>query len=135
MGLEEKRAVKGFQDSKLPGLMKEIQALINCPVEIDWDSLASGDGADPVYWADAWERVFFRPVIEGLREISRDDLGRDALKNGLKKVVMCNKGGNWGDAAFSFENGVLKIDHKPFTNIDDVRERTKLVTDVISKAL
>ena len=135
MGLEEKRAVKGFQDSKLPALMKEIQALTSCPVEIDWDSLATGDGMDPAYWAEAWEQVFFRPVIDGLKEISSDDLGKDALKSSLKKIEMCNKGGNWGESAFSFDSGVLKVDHKPFTNIDDVRERTKHVADVLSKAL
>jgi hypothetical protein len=135
MGLEEKRAIKSFQDSQYPALLKEIQEFVACPVEVDWDSLAKGEGMDPPYWAEAFEKVYFRSILDGFKEIATDDMGKNAIKSGVKKIEICNRSDNWGRSAVSFEGGVLKIDHKPFTNVDDVSERSNQVAELLSSAL
>ena len=135
MGLQEKRLIKDFQEAKLPGLMKEIQGFVSCPVEIDWDSLAKGDGVDVSYWSESWEKVYFKPILDGFKDIARDDMGRQALKDGIKKILICNRSESARPGSFSFDDGVLKIDHMPFTNVDDTSDRTSHIVQIVSKAL
>ena len=135
MGLQEKRLIKDFQDSKLPGLIKEIEKFVACPVDIDWDTLTMTDGVDSSYWADSWVKVYFDPIISGFKEIASDDMGREALKDGVKKIEICNKSDQYGPSGITFNGGVLRIDHKPCTNVDYGHERAQQIVTVLSKAL
>jgi hypothetical protein len=136
MGLEERRAIKTFQESVFPGFVKEIRVFASCPVEVDWDSLAKNDeGVGVELWSEYFEKVYFRPLITALKDLARDNLGKEALSAGLKKIEICNKSDNCGSSAISFENGVLKIDHKSFTNVDDVSERSEIIVSCLSRGL
>jgi len=134
MGLAEKRAVKEFQDSKFPSLVKEIEAFVSCPVEVDWDSLSKGEGMDAAYWSEAFDKVYFQSIIEGFKKIGSDDMGKEAIKTCIKKIELSNKSDNFGTSAISLEGGVLKIDHRPFANVDDVSDRASKVAELISDA-
>lgn len=135
MGLAEKRALKSFQEAMFPNLVKEIQSLVNCPVEMDWESISKGENMDPDYWGEALEKMYFRPVIMGLKEVACDEMGKTAIEKGIKKIVFCNLSDTWGKQAISFEDGVLKIDHRPFTNVDDVSLRADHIAHLLIEGL
>jgi hypothetical protein len=135
MGLAEKRAVKGFQDTKFADLKKEIDAAAGFATKLDvqWDSLEVPEYAH--LFAEAFAKVYFQPLIGSLKLICTDEMGKAALKKALKKIVICNTGKFHNANGFSFENGELKLDHQPHTNIDDVQERTEALTALLEKSL
>lgn len=118
LNLEQRRIVKDFQTNKLPDLTKNLQAAAGFAVEItlDWDSICEPDYAH--MYIEAWTNQFFLPMTEALKRITKDDMGKTALKAKLKKIHFCNLSDNSNkEKAISFENGLLKYDHKPATNL------------------
>lgn len=136
MGLVERRAVKEFQDRRLPALQQQVAeaAGFEVPLEIAWDQLARDDQAR--YFDEGWTKVYFDPLVAALQAITVDDMGRDALKAGLTKVVIKSEGGIYdGERMASFAGGVLTLDHEPFTNVDDVAERSAAIQRALEKGL
>jgi hypothetical protein len=136
MGLAERRATKIFQDKSYPALKGDIEKLAGFPVplEINWDQLAKENYADS--FEESWRKVYFVPVVDALKSICRDELGKEALKGGLKKIVFCNTKDTYSaDSAVSFTGGELTIDHDPVTNVDDVKYRADAVVKVLEKGL
>ena len=77
MGLAERRATKEFQDKAFLELTRDIHKVAGFPVPIEvvWEQLAV-EGQTGLY-KEAWTEIFFKPIIEGLRQIARDDkIGR-----------------------------------------------------------
>jgi hypothetical protein len=135
MGLAERRATKEFQDKQFPELRNEIQKLAGFPVpiEVSWEQLAVEGQTD--YYQEAWTEIFFKPVIEALRQIGRDDMGKEALKGGLKKIELRNSTGSYSPgSAISFVNGALVIDHE-LSNVGDTKDRTKHIVELVEKGL
>jgi len=135
MGLAERRATKEFQDKQFPELRNEIHKLAGFPVpiEVAWEQLAVEGQTE--YYKEYWTEVFFKPVIEGLRQIGRDEMGREALKSGLKKIEFRNSSGYYSPgSAISFQGGQLVIDHD-YSNLGDTKERTKHLVEMVEKGL
>ena len=136
MGLQEKRAVKAFQDDSYKKLTNEINTLAGYPIEFDvnWDTLAVEDRAD--LYEEGFTKVYFTPLINALKEIAADDMGKEALKDALKKVVIKNESNHtYPPSAYSFKSGVLTIDHMPFGNIDDITDRSTVLGELLMKNL
>jgi hypothetical protein len=136
MGIAERRATKDFQDRALPGLTEQIHKFAGFPVELEiqWDQLAK-EGVSERY-LENWKKVYFTPVIDALKSVGCDDMGREALKGGLKKISFANTSNKYSaDAAISFEAGELAIDHDPDCNIDYVADRTDVVKKILEKNL
>jgi hypothetical protein len=135
MGLAERRATKEFQDKHFEELKKEIQKYAGhpVPVEVSWDQIAVEErGGD---YQDSWTKVFFKPVIEALRQIGRDEMGREALKTGLKKVEFRNSKGAYSpSSAITFQGGALVIDHE-LSNVDYVEDRKNYIVEILEKGL
>jgi len=135
MGLAERRATKDFQEKQFPELRNEIQKVAGFPVpiEVAWEQLAV-DGQTE-YYKEAWTEVFFKPVIDALRQIGRDDMGKEALKGGLKKIEFRNGSGYYSpSSAITFINGAIVIDHE-LSNVGDTKDRTKYVVEILEKNL
>lgn len=136
MSLAERRIVKELQDVYMPKFQVEFSVLTgtNIPLEINWDKLASTEDSAG-YLADAIEKIFFIPLIEGLKPICADDMGKEALKDSLKKIVITNEGENiYAEYAITFESGILRIDHT-ISNVDNIQERTEMITKVLEAGL
>ncbi len=136
MGLAERRAAKEFEDQAYPGLLAEIEkaAGFAVPVEVAWDDLME-EGYGHMY-SEAWYKVYFEPIIVALGNITADAMGKNALKAGLKKIVIQNKSGNYsGGSVATFEGGVLTIDHQPMSNIDDLADRTQGIQKTLEAKL
>lgn len=136
MGLSERRAIKTFQDDTYP---QRLQALgdaagFDLTIDVDWDKLAQ-TGMSHMY-DEAWTKVYFEPLQQALEAICTDDMGREALSEGLKRVQITNEGGNASATyCFKFEDGTLTFDHEPTTNIDDGGARTKKLVQILEDSL
>jgi hypothetical protein len=134
MGLAERRAAKEFETNRYPSLKAQViqAAGFEVPIEVHWETLSTDEQSH--LYDDCWPKVYFAPLIEALKSITRDDIGKEALKGGLKKIVIQNRAGTYyGDRMAQWEkgSGTLTLDHEPCTNVDNVKERT----DGITKAL
>ena len=135
MGLAERRVIKEFQDTKYPELKKAIDDAAGFPVEMDvqWDTLAL-EGSSHLFLS-CFPKIYFQPLIDGFTSICKDDMGKEALKGALKKVVICNVKGKHSETGITFANGILEIDHLQTSNVDNVKDRTKGVIKVLEKSL
>lgn len=134
MGLAEKRAMTEFQNNSYPSLKKKIDeaAGFDVPIEIDWVSLAKPNQA--AVYQEAWTKIFFEPLIEGLKAICTDDLGKQALKESLKKVEIRNSGEFCDRSGITLTGGVLRIDHDLY-NFEHVKHRTEGIVKRLEAAL
>lgn len=135
MGLRERRAAKAFEDNTYPALKARIDAAYGkeLPVEVDWKSLAI-DGSAHLY-EEGFTQVYFETLIGALEGIAIDDMGREALHEGLEKVVITNSGNHSSYRGFSFADGVLTIDHEPTSNMHQVQERIDGTVTMLEDAL
>ena len=93
-------------------------------IEVDWDSIMEDDH-DHLF-EDAWSKVYFISIIDALKGITIDDMGREAIAEGLDKVIIKNLDDNYyADDWSSLKDKVLTLNHKPFSNIDRTKERTE----------
>ena len=133
MGLTEKRAIKTFQDTVYPALEKEINTTAGYPIEFDikWDTLAVAEYAH--LYNEGFTKIYFTPVINAFKNITADDLGKEALKETVKKIVIKNENENYSyNNAYTLDNGVLTIDHQPNCNIDDIAGRSEELIKFLS---
>ena len=135
MGLAEKRGIEDFKTNVFPALQKNISDAAKFPVtiEVKWETLAADGYADS--YKDFFTKIYFNPLIRTFQSICRDKMGQDSLKGALKKVLICNENGNSSYNGFSFENGVLKLDHRSECNVDDENERVDGLTKLLEQKL
>lgn len=135
MGLAERRAVEQFRNDDYPGWKSRIDeaAGFDVPVEVAWDQLAVDDYASS--YAEFFPKVYFQPLVDALKAITVDDMGKSAARNGLKKIVIQNAGGFYSASGFTFADGVLTIDHQPHANVDYGEERAKGLQQLLESGL
>jgi hypothetical protein len=134
--LAERRIVHEFETSHFPALKARVEeaAGFAVPLEPDWATLAV-PGESHLY-AELWPTVFFEPLIAALAVVGRDDMGREAMSAGLKKIVLQNtKGCIYGNCWASFQDGVLTLDHEPLTNAYDTESRKEGIIAMLEKSL
>jgi hypothetical protein len=125
LGLAERRGIKKFQDEKYEGHLKAIRAAAGFDLELDvkWEVIAQ-PGQGESYSEDwYWTQIYFEPLAAALAQVGRDDMGKEALKKGLKKVVLTYDAQtapatNYPNGV-TFEGGVLTINFTPGTNAGD----------------
>src|SRR5215467_6245861 len=105
MGLNERRKIKELQDTTLPGRVKEIEEICGKPIpyEVDWDSLA--DDAEGLNFID---NISCHRLNMALRSICIDDMGKEAVREGLRLIKLKNVKDN-NDMSISFNDGVLEM--------------------------
>jgi hypothetical protein len=131
MGLAERRAVKAFSEGTYPQLKQDIDtaAGFNVAMDINWDSLATDDYAH--LYEDAFPKVYFRPLLEAIKAIGIDDLGKEALQSGLKKVVIEDS----RSSCPTFQSGVLTLPFYAVANLEAWMDRKKDIQKVLEKGL
>jgi hypothetical protein len=105
MGLDERRRVKELQEVTLPGRALEIQEICGAPIpyEVDWDSIKD-DGAA----LNFLDNCSCHRLNMALRGICQDDMGKEAVRDGLKLVKLKNVK-TPQEISMTFENGVLEM--------------------------
>jgi hypothetical protein len=109
MGLNERRKVEELKRETLPGRVKEIEEICGKPInyDVDWDSIA--DDAAALNFLD---NVSCHRLNMALRMICQDDMGKQAVRDGLKVVKLKNVK-DVASRHISFSNGVLEM-HCPY---------------------
>src|SRR6476469_4460947 len=104
MGLNERRKIKELQDVTFPGRVKEIEEICGKPIpyEVDWDSLA--DDAEGLNFID---NISCHRLNMALRVICQDEIGKQAVRDGLKKVKLKNVPDK-SSKKMTFDEGVLE---------------------------
>ncbi|MGV3710547.1 MAG: hypothetical protein ACO1Q7_17080 [Gemmatimonas sp.] len=105
MGLNERRKIKELQDTTFPARIKEIEEICGkaIPYDVDWDSLA--DDTEGLNFID---NLSCHRVNMALRVICSDDMGKEAVRDGLKSIKLKNAQ-DTKDMKMTFEKGVLEM--------------------------
>ena len=136
MGLAEKRIVKAYQEGPYKTLVSEINALAGFEpeFEIDWNSLSNNSYSH--IWENSFTEIYFAPIINAFKAITEDDIGKEALQETLKKIIIKDENDNaYANSAYSFQNGILIINHNSYTNVDNASERTEVLTKLLENQL
>jgi hypothetical protein len=139
--LAERRAITTYEKEQYPALQKKIQqaAGFDVPIEVDWNSLALPGDAEYYTQDDYFVKTIFGPIEAALAQITKDDMGKSALKESLKKISI-----QYGDDGISataygdrvkFDGGALSVNFRPFTNTADVEDRTNAILKVLEASL
>ena len=105
MGLIERRKIKELQETTFPERVKEIEEICGqaIPYEVDWESLA--DDAEGLNFID---NISCHRLNMALRSICVDDMGREAVRDGLRLIKLKNVK-NKAEMRITFEDGVLEM--------------------------
>ena len=135
MGLAERRAVERFKNDAYPDWRTKITSAsgFEVPVEVAWDELAVADNADGL--GDYFVSVYFQPLVDALNGITFDELGKTALRDGLRQIVVRNSGQHSSNSGITFTDGVLVFDHKPDVNVDYGDDRAKGLRQTLEAGL
>lgn len=135
MGLAERRAATEFETNHYPALKKKIDeaAGFDVLIEVRWDTMQR-QSRYVTQWPDAWPKIYFAPIIEAFKQIGRDAMGKQALKDGVQKVVVQDTTSSFSSAWASFEAGTLTLDYQ-FTNVSDIKARTETLVKVLENKL
>jgi hypothetical protein len=104
VGLNERRKIKELQDETLPGRVKEIEEICGkaIPYEVDW---ASFEDLESLNFMD---NISCHRLNMALRMICQDDMGKEAVRDGLKAVKLVNVKDKSG-VKMTFADGVLDM--------------------------
>ena len=145
-GLAERRAIKEYQEKKYPELKKKIDeaAGFEVKVSVNWDELMIADQADNYMNDTYFSDIYFYPLIEALKSITRDEMGKNSLKAKLKEVVIKYDSStapisNYEDG-WPFKDGILTINYQPGVNssgrdTQDYKDRVAALTKNLEKGL
>lgn len=105
MGLAERRKIKELEDQVLPGRVKEIEEICGAPIpyEVDWASF--GDDATALNFMD---NLSCHRLNMALRMICQDDMGKEAIRDAVKKVKLKNVA-TPAERSVILEAGVLEM--------------------------
>lgn len=106
MGLQERRKIQELKDSTLPGRSREIAEIcgVEIPYEVDWASLENDAQA-----LNFLDNLSCHRLNMALRTICIDEMGREAVREGLKLVKLRNVA-DPAQRAIRFAGGVLEMD-------------------------
>lgn len=140
-GLAERRAIKQYQDEKLPALTKEINeaAGFEVPVQVDWNKLAIAGQAENYMQDGFFTDIYFKPLISALKAVASDEMGKEALKKSLKSISVTYDestapASNYANGV-TFDNGQLAINFRPWSNTGDIEPRSTAIQKELENKL
>lgn len=135
MGLAERRVIKSFQEGKFQELTERANEAAGKTLEfeVNWEQLAEENSSH--LYEDSWPQIYFEPLIEALEAITVDEMGKEAIRANLEKVVVRNQEGCYSpDCWANFTNQTLTLDHK-LANVSDVDARAKELRETLEAGL
>jgi hypothetical protein len=105
MGLQEKVWIKRWQDQGIPTLQKHIKEQCggDVAIEVDWNTVAVD-----INVAQHFEGTALNPIRDAVYTICRTEVGKGALKDGLKKITLKNVT-DPNERQASMKEGVLSL--------------------------
>ena len=136
MGIAIRRVVENYKTNEFPTVQQQIEDAAGMPVlvEANWETLATNDNLAAQY-PEFFSKVYFQPIIRALKAVAIDDMGKEALKNGLKKIIITDSRKHYSPSGFSFDEGVLTLDHESDSNVDSIDERANAIQKLLETKL
>jgi hypothetical protein len=105
MGLADRRKIQDLKDSTLPARSREIAEICGAeiPYEVDWASIEHDAQA-----LNFLDNLSCHRLNMALRTICIDEMGREAVREGLKQVRLKNVA-EPAQRQLSFKDGVLEM--------------------------
>jgi hypothetical protein len=105
MGLEERRKMKELQEVTFPGRVKEIEEICGAPIpyDVDWATLANDLEA-----LNFIDNISCHRLNMALRVICMDDMGKEAVREGLKNIRLVNVKEK-AEMKIAFSEGTLEM--------------------------
>ena len=106
MGLAERRKIKELQDTSFPertGELTEISGGGSISYDVDWDSFA-----DDLQALNFLDNLACHRINMALRVICMDDMGKEAVRDGLKVIKLQNVKTK-PEMSMTFDSGVLDM--------------------------
>jgi hypothetical protein len=130
MGLNERRKIKELQETTFPERVKEIEEICGkaIPYEVDWESLS--DDAEGLNFID---NLSCHRLNMALRVICQDEMGKAAVRDGLKCVRLKNVK-TPGEMSISFQGGVLEM-HCAYALRTDGMYSDNAIRELLEKSL
>src|SRR5580700_1885802 len=124
MGLIEKRLIRSGQQEWVPEAQKELRELTHGEqvYEVDWEGFTSDEAA-----LNNLQNQALRRINAAFRVVCRDDLGQEAVKEEIAKIVVRNasepakKGMALKDGTFTFTAALGKGDAGYFTDNEIIK--------------
>ncbi|MDR3055414.1 MAG: hypothetical protein LBU53_08440 [Zoogloeaceae bacterium] len=139
--LAERRAITAYESGAYAVHLKDIRAAAGfaVPVEVKWDTIAGSGQSDAYGHDDYWTNIYFVPLKKALVSIAIDAMGKKALKEHLKKIVIHYNEATAPSSDYakgvSFKGGVLTLNFRPFANGSDIDPRAQAIQKVLEDAL
>ena len=104
MGLAEKRWAAERKKTDEPSFKAQIFSTLgfDCAIEVDWDGFS--ENLDEVQYITN-EQYGLNNLVKALGTITADDIGKEAIKGVLKKIVIIPAKAD--DTSFNFEDGTI----------------------------
>jgi len=130
MGLAERRKIKELTDTTIPEREKELLEITGSPIryEIDWESLAND--AEGLNFLD---NLSCHRLNMALRVICTDELGKEAVREGLKTVKLRNVA-TPAEMKIAFGGGVLEM-HCAYAQRTDGMHSDNQIREVLMQGL
>jgi hypothetical protein len=130
MGLEERRKIKDLKETTFPERVREIEEICGqaIPYEVDWDSLA-----DDLEGLNFIDNLSCHRLNMALRVICQDDLGKEAVREGLRLIKLKNVKDR-ADMQIGFEDGVLEM-HCAYAQRTDGMFRDSEIRELLIQSL
>jgi len=141
LALAERRGIAAFQAEQWPGLEAAIQraAGFPVPVTVEWEQIARPGQASRYGTPEYFGHTIFDPLVAALTSITRDAMGRDALRAKLTRILIryderTRPLSNYPNG-LAFENGVLSINWEPGVNVQDRQPRVQALVALLERNL
>ena len=136
MGLAQRRIAQEFQNTEFAVWKKQFEEIVGfeIPMEIKWDTMQSDDRSNKDDYFKWYQMVYFTPLLDVFKGVCADDMGKEAVRSMVKKIVIDGTVGG-SPSASTFEDGVFQINHKYCTNVGDGDDRTRVWTQLIESKL
>src|SRR4051812_38538976 len=107
MGIAERRIQQEFLETRIPEAMSKLaeatgDATKAVKCEFDWESMIENKTALDNLWS-TWEQP-----LGAVQDICNDSIGKEAIKKGLKKIVLTNVKTN-DEVKVTFAQGTLTV--------------------------
>ena len=84
----------------------------------------------------SWPQVYFTPLVDALKAICEDEMGKEAIAEELQKIIIKNEAGVSSATYWSsFDNKTITLDHKPTTNVHHIEDRAKQLQKALENGL
>lgn len=138
LNLNQRRLLESFQENEYKGLKAEIVEAIGFEVKLEpkWDTLFLGteqmnDDTIKSCWADH----YFKPLAYAFKDLCRDKMGKAAVKENLKKIVIDGSNDTTNPKASTFKEGIFTVNHKPAAYSCSVAERGQSWSELIAEKI